>query len=182
MPLGWYLAQGLIPLGPSSSDDEEGPCELPNGRLVCGPHGRIVCGRCCTDYSFMEEVLGDDPSDDEWSDDNVSYEEEGDDDKDLVSNVASGRPYEFRSITAFDVPSVMSCDLPADIASSIPSEFLGPERKRGTGRVFPTKFHPSSPLIQPTELFRESHPPLPGQGQYVIFQPLYIKLSYKTCN
>ncbi|KAK3358185.1 ribonuclease H-like domain-containing protein [Lasiosphaeria hispida] len=54
MPLGWYLAQGLVPLGPSSSDDEEGPCELPNGRLVCGPHGLVVCGKCCVDYSFMD--------------------------------------------------------------------------------------------------------------------------------
>ncbi|KAK3996561.1 ribonuclease H-like domain-containing protein [Cladorrhinum sp. PSN332] len=54
MPRGWYLAQGLIPLGTSSSDDEEGPCELPNGRLVCGPHGLVCCGKCCTDYSFMD--------------------------------------------------------------------------------------------------------------------------------
>lgn len=58
MPRGWYLAQGLIPLGYSSSDDEEGPCELPDGRLVCGPHGLVWCGKCCVDYSFMEEVLG----------------------------------------------------------------------------------------------------------------------------
>ncbi|KAJ4154118.1 hypothetical protein LMH87_010581 [Akanthomyces muscarius] len=43
MPRGWYLAQGLIPLGYSSSDDDEGPCELPNGRLVCGPHGLVQC-------------------------------------------------------------------------------------------------------------------------------------------
>ncbi len=41
MPRGWYLAQGLIPLDYSSSDDE-GPCELPNGRLVCGPHGLVT--------------------------------------------------------------------------------------------------------------------------------------------
>ncbi|KAI1206795.1 ribonuclease H-like protein [Annulohypoxylon truncatum] len=54
MPLGWYLAQGLYPLGPSSSDDEEGPCELPDGRIVCGPHGLVTCGKCCTDYSFAD--------------------------------------------------------------------------------------------------------------------------------
>ncbi len=72
MPRGWYLAQGLIPLGYSSSDDDEGPCELPNGRLVCGPHGLVLCGRCCSDYSFMDDVLGenreeleDDENDDE---------------------------------------------------------------------------------------------------------------------
>ncbi|KAI1747981.1 ribonuclease H-like protein [Xylaria castorea] len=56
MPLGWYLAQGLIPLVPSDSDDEEGPCELPDGRLVCGPHGFVTCGKCCTDYSVMDDV------------------------------------------------------------------------------------------------------------------------------
>lgn len=57
MPLGWYHAQGLYPLGPSSSDDEEGPCELPDGRVVCGPHGFVVCGKCCSDYSFMDDIL-----------------------------------------------------------------------------------------------------------------------------
>ncbi|KAK0736556.1 ribonuclease H-like domain-containing protein [Apiosordaria backusii] len=61
MPLGWYLAQGLVPLGPSSSDDEEGPCELPDGRLVCGPHGLVTCGKCFVDYSFMDDD-DDDPS------------------------------------------------------------------------------------------------------------------------
>lgn len=65
MPRGWYLAQGLIPLGYSSSDDDEGPCELPNGRLVCGPHGLVQCGRCCTDYSYMDEDDGDEDEDDE---------------------------------------------------------------------------------------------------------------------
>ncbi|KJK75380.1 hypothetical protein H634G_09398 [Metarhizium anisopliae BRIP 53293] len=37
MPRGYYLGQGLIPLGDHSSDDEEGP-----------------------DYSFMDDVLGED--------------------------------------------------------------------------------------------------------------------------
>lgn len=72
MPLGWYLAQGLIPLGPSSSDDEEGPCELPNGRLVCGPHGLEVCGRCCVDYSFMDDVLDRDSENEDEDNDELS--------------------------------------------------------------------------------------------------------------
>ncbi|KAI1384829.1 ribonuclease H-like protein [Hypoxylon trugodes] len=59
MPLGWYLAQGLYPLAPSDSDDEEGACELPDGRIVCGPHGLVVCGKCCTDYSFMDDNSSD---------------------------------------------------------------------------------------------------------------------------
>ncbi|AEO53788.1 hypothetical protein MYCTH_2295591 [Thermothelomyces thermophilus ATCC 42464] len=69
MPRGWYLAQGLIPLGSSSSDDEEGPCELPDGRLVCGPHGLVTCGKCCVDYSFMDDVLGHDSENEEQEDD-----------------------------------------------------------------------------------------------------------------
>lgn len=65
MPRGYYLGQGLIPLGYSSSDDEEGPCELPDGRIVCGPHGLVVCPRCYTDYSFMDDDVDDDILDDD---------------------------------------------------------------------------------------------------------------------
>ncbi|KAJ2976158.1 hypothetical protein NUW58_g8160 [Xylaria curta] len=76
MPRGWYLAQGLIPLGEDSSDDDEGPCELPNGRLVCGPHGLVVCGRCCMDFSFMEDVLTDGEDEDEDEDSVLDAETE----------------------------------------------------------------------------------------------------------
>ncbi|KAI1811184.1 ribonuclease H-like protein [Poronia punctata] len=68
-PLGYYLGQGLIPLLPDSSDDEEGPCELPDGRLVCGPHGRVVCYKCCSDYSFVDAASSDDDDDDDDDDD-----------------------------------------------------------------------------------------------------------------
>ncbi|RKU49361.1 hypothetical protein DL546_001093 [Coniochaeta pulveracea] len=54
-PLRWYLAQGLIPLTEDSSDDDEGPYQLADGRLVCGLHGLVVCGKCCVDYSFMDD-------------------------------------------------------------------------------------------------------------------------------
>ena len=75
MPRGWYLAQGLIPLVPSDSDDEEGPCELPNGRLVCGPHGLVVCHKCCSDYSFMDDVLRDAGEDDEDDEEDEAHYE-----------------------------------------------------------------------------------------------------------
>lgn len=81
MPRGYYLGQGLIPLGYSSSDDEEGPCELPNGRIVCGPHGLVVCGRCCTDYSFMDDALDDD-DDQDWD---VEEDEDEDEEYDKPS-------------------------------------------------------------------------------------------------
>ncbi|KAF4966736.1 hypothetical protein FSARC_5601 [Fusarium sarcochroum] len=38
---------------------ENHPVELPDGRLICAPHGLVVRGRCCVDYSFMDEVLQD---------------------------------------------------------------------------------------------------------------------------
>lgn len=75
-PIGWYLAQGLIPLGYDSSDDDEGPAELPNGQLVCGPHGLVWCGRCCVDYSFMNEGLSSEDEDEDM-------DEDSDEDEDL---------------------------------------------------------------------------------------------------
>ncbi|KAK4461519.1 ribonuclease H-like domain-containing protein [Cladorrhinum samala] len=33
------------------------PRELPDGRLVCGPHGRVHCFVCCVDYSFMDDII-----------------------------------------------------------------------------------------------------------------------------
>ncbi|KAI1656441.1 ribonuclease H-like protein [Daldinia decipiens] len=124
MPLGWYLAQGLCPLGPSSSDDEEGPCELPNGRIVCGPHGLVVCGKCCTDYSFIGSSSdGDEDYDDD--DDN-----EDDDDSPMI-----------------DPPINEDGDLD-------PPRLFGTEMRRGTGQVVPERFTPPTTTIMPTELFR----------------------------
>ncbi|KAL2801780.1 ribonuclease H-like domain-containing protein [Aspergillus granulosus] len=44
----------------------DSPVELPNGRLVCGPHHLTVCGICTVDYSFMDEIgeSGDEPMSD----------------------------------------------------------------------------------------------------------------------
>lgn len=109
MPLGWYLAQGLVPLSASSSDDEDGPCELPDGRLVCGPHGLVCCGKCCVDYSFMDDVL--------------SHKGEDEDGDSPVPEAAE------------------------DLSGP------GPRLRRGTGRVFATKFVPPSASITPQELF-----------------------------
>ncbi|KAH7308384.1 putative ribonuclease H1 [Stachybotrys elegans] len=110
MPRGYFLAQGLAPLGCSSSDDDEGPCELPDGRLVCGPHGLVWCGKCCTDYSYMEDVLGEDNKD-----------FEGDRNSPNVAAPA-GRG-------------------------------LGPEKVKGTGLVFPSRFEPPVETQPPLELF-----------------------------
>ncbi|KAI0846355.1 ribonuclease H-like protein [Daldinia vernicosa] len=126
MPLGWYLAQGLYPLGPSSSDDEEGPCELPDGRIVCGPHGFVVCGKCCTDYSFMDS-----------SSDEDGFYGGGDDDDDDDDNDDED-----------DIPINDNEDSDLDLPGS-----FGTEKRRGTGQVFPMRFIPPMTTIMPTELF-----------------------------
>ncbi|KAG9254524.1 ribonuclease H-like domain-containing protein [Emericellopsis atlantica] len=90
MPLGYYLAQGLIPLGPSSSDEEGGPCELPDGRIVCEPHG----------LDLMNE-------------DDIASEQRD-----------QRKPYVDRMVP-----------------------------RKGTGKVFFSKFNPPSPTDTPLDLF-----------------------------
>lgn len=85
MPRGYYLGQGLIPLGYSSSDDDEGPCELPDGRIVCGPHGLVYCGKCCTDYSDMNDLLDEEDEEEEGEE-----EEDPEDDQDILPALGSG--------------------------------------------------------------------------------------------
>ena len=76
-PIGWYHAQGLIPLGYDSSDDDEGSCELPDGRIVCGPHGLRTCGICCMDFNF--DFMNSEQDDDEDEDDIEREEDEAGD-------------------------------------------------------------------------------------------------------
>ncbi|KAH6842276.1 ribonuclease H-like domain-containing protein [Chaetomium sp. MPI-CAGE-AT-0009] len=108
MPRGYYLGQGLIPLGYSSSDDDEGPCELPDGRLVCGPHGFVVCGKCCVDYSFMDDVLSNQGNGDD--------EEEEDDDEDSGVLGPPLRKGTGRSWPSKFIPS-LTTDTPAELFS-----------------------------------------------------------------
>ncbi|KAJ4293128.1 hypothetical protein N0V90_008410 [Kalmusia sp. IMI 367209] len=126
-PYGWYLAQGLLPLGEDSSDDEEGPTTLPNGRIVCAPHGLVTCGKCCTDYSFMDD---DDEDEEEEEDEKMN-----------------------RSLSPEDVPAIdANQGLPSDFR--IPEDLFGTKKRRGTGHVLPSKFD-TSPSNHPTDLFLE---------------------------
>jgi hypothetical protein len=52
------------------------PIELSGGQLVCAAHYLTVCGKCCVDYSFMDEDLAGDDEDDEDSDGDVLLTEE----------------------------------------------------------------------------------------------------------
>lgn len=128
MPLGWYLAQGLYPLGPSSSDDEEGPCELPDGRLVCGPHGLVICYKCTVDYSFMDDVLAADKYDEDKEE-----EEDGGGQKDTSVKKAAG-------------------DNHVDDAISNPLDPF--EKRRGNGSVIASKFTPPLGETNPMQVFK----------------------------
>lgn len=149
MPRGWYLAQGLIPLGYSSSDDEEGPCELPNGRLVCGPHGLVRCGKCCVDYSFMDDVLGHDGEDEDEDDDYPGLEDEATDFVVAAGGPNTTGPNAHRSNSQpLSVENLQgSTDLPDLLNDGLT------RLRRGSGRVFPTKFVPPSASVSPSELF-----------------------------
>lgn len=59
-----------------------GPLELPNGRLVCLEHELVVCPYCCVDYSFMDDILGED---DEGLDEEFDSEGDLDSEDDLPS-------------------------------------------------------------------------------------------------
>jgi ribonuclease HI len=130
-PLGWFLAQGLIPLGPDSSDDDEGPCELPNGRIVCGPHGLVSCGRCCMDFSFMDEILSDQDDDEDEHDEDEHDEDEHDEDEHDEDEHDEDEHDEDDEDD--------QCDSD-EIEPIIPSGRLFRERRRGTGCVFPSEF------------------------------------------
>lgn len=122
MPRGYYLGQGLIPLGYSSSDDEEGPCELPSGRLVCGPHGLVVCPRCCTDYSFMDDVLDDDLDDD---DEYLSEEEDEDE--------------EIKVLHAQPLGPKWSDEIVRGTGQVFPSKFVPSNSNKAPLEVFPNR-------------------------------------------
>lgn len=165
MPLGWYLAQGLIPLEPSSSDDEEGPVELPNGRLVCGPHGLVLCGKCCTDYSFMEDVLYDDGGDgisDHFDSDTEAMYWDLDPatraQVDAKWGPSASRQSENHTSTTVDTdPADEAVVVTTSKSTSLPTNFsedsFGLKKVKGTGRIFPTRFYPPSNSITPTGLF-----------------------------
>ncbi|KAI7782589.1 hypothetical protein LA080_013077 [Diaporthe eres] len=131
MPRGYYLGQGLIPLGYSSSDDDEGPCELPNGRIVCGPHGLVYCAKCCTDYSDMNDRLDDDDgNDDDGEEDEASDVEQHEVSEPYV--IPPGHPVPRVGVTGLGMV-------------------------RGTGKVFPSKFVPSDSNKRPLEEFPRRH-------------------------
>jgi len=49
--------------------------ELPDGRLVCSAHKLTVCGKCCADYSSMDDVLGEDNEEESDGDKEMTEEE-----------------------------------------------------------------------------------------------------------
>jgi ribonuclease HI len=152
MPRGWHLAQGRALLTRSDNDDDEGPYEITNGQLVCSSHGRVISGMCCTDYSFRDDARR-----------NRTVQ------AGLAHVTSRGRNSGASSTNAirqvqvvFTGVAIMSTwdpDGEALCANITPPMLTGREKRRGTGRVFPTEFSPRSDMIKPTELF-------PGQANY----------------
>ncbi|KAI0968019.1 ribonuclease H-like protein [Xylaria arbuscula] len=170
MPRGYYLAEGLIPLGDHSSDDDEVPCELPDGRLVCGPHGLVVCYRCEVDYSVMEDILGhefDDVDSDELDEETRELYRELIPESRAAIDARWGPPSSSPASQAqtYSAPSQDGSSASASRSTTfspglirIPFAYddggwFGPKKQRGTGRVFPAKFTPPSSTITPLELF-----------------------------
>lgn len=104
--------------GPSS------PHELPSGRVVCSEHRLKVCPYCCSDYSFMDEILGYD-EDQEFEEDEEDDDDDDDDDSDSSED---------------NVPDT--------------SSYLRDLRPRiGTGRVLFQEFIEPRPTDTPSSLF-----------------------------
>lgn len=116
---------------PPFDTDYPAPVELPDGRLVCGPHNLEICGVCCVDFTFMRDELDDV--------ERYMYDDSYDDDSE-------------GQVSPSDV---MSPDRFEKLLGDM--EF---EKRRGTGRVFPSKFTPPSSASTPASLFRESADPV----------------------
>ncbi|ORY03054.1 ribonuclease H-like domain-containing protein [Clohesyomyces aquaticus] len=106
--------------------------ELSSGQLVCSQHRLIRCGKCTMDFSFMIE----DDDDGDYDNESDSCIESDDDDGQMDLDI-DANPSKI-SLTAEQVDKLMDM----------------PKRKRGTGRILPTKFIPPTPDTKPFDLFR----------------------------
>ncbi|KJZ71488.1 hypothetical protein HIM_09127 [Hirsutella minnesotensis 3608] len=121
----------------SDRDECTGPIELPDGRLICRPHGLEVCGFCCVDYSFMDEIL----EDSEDPDEELAREV-----VELYGQLSDEGQARIRAQLGLQPLSHGSAHIlrHQDDESSA---------RRGSGRVFPTKFIPPSATSIPQDLF-----------------------------
>ncbi|OAQ57224.2 ribonuclease H domain-containing protein [Pochonia chlamydosporia 170] len=150
----------------SDSDDSIGPVELPDGRLVCRPHGLTFCPYCCVDFSFMEELL-EDPEERLERETNELYEQLSDEMQADIDarwgsprRLADGPAYHGNNGTKTGFHII-------DTAAS--SEPCGRTIRRGTGRVFPTKFNPPSATSAPGVLFPAGigHQAIPPVARFI---------------
>ncbi|RYP13210.1 hypothetical protein DL767_010848 [Monosporascus sp. MG133] len=140
----------------SDSDGSIGPVELPDGRLICGRHGWTVCHYCCVDFSFMDELL-EDPEERLERETNELYEQLSDEARAEIDarwgpppstrpNAQASRQANSQSNTGINARARI-----IDTAASPEPDIL--TIRRGTGRVFPTKFTPPLATSTPGELF-----------------------------
>lgn len=118
--------------GPSS------PHELPSGRVVCSEHRLKVCPYCCSDYSFMDEILG--------YDEDQEFEEDEDNDDDYYDD---------------------DSDSSEDGLPALESDDLDFRPRIGTGRVLFQKFNKPRPTDTPSSLFPSSRTVLTRLPRFV---------------
>ena len=114
-------------IGPDLSRPSS-PLELQNGCVVCSGHLHKVCPYCCSDYSFMDDILGS-SSDQTFEEDEDYEDDESDEDNDDSDN---------SEIRAFELRSP-----PQDL-------------RIGTGRVMFQKFNQPRSPDTPSSLFPPS--------------------------
>jgi ribonuclease HI len=135
----------------------DSPFELPNGRLVCGPHRLGVCAICTVDYDFLYE--GEDEEHEEESDDS---DYEIDPRGFMPSDSSPAEPDSSQASPGFAFtgfalmpPRLLSAGSSGSSSSNINT--TGPKtlipRYNFTGRVIPEKFVPPLPEDRPQDLF-----------------------------
>jgi ribonuclease HI len=151
----------------SDSEDDHNVVELSNGQLVCCRHALIVCGKCCVDFSFMQEENDSDGDYDQETED--MYNQLSPDTRAEIdarwgpstsnqrsqAQASSSSSAQNNARPAAQQSSNSTSPAPAATLSQEEIErFMGlPEKKRGTGRVLPTRFVPPSAAVTPQELF-----------------------------
>lgn len=160
------MESGFVYLSPYPDSDSDGGYNhvtLPDGRTACYRHLRIVCDKCCLDFSAMEpqEISDDDDYEDE-------EEEEEDDDNEIgglvsvdyfmsactVTKAKEEKEDDNNGIVGLrSVDYFYDCIYREEVGGDARSYDLSRFR-RGTGKIFATRFTPPSANSTPNTVFR----------------------------
>ncbi|XDG01664.1 hypothetical protein ABKA04_001279 [Annulohypoxylon sp. FPYF3050] len=159
-PRGWWYAQGYL-CHLIDGHNEEGPCELPDGRVVCGPHGNNgVCEKCDSDYTNYNLLIG------------------------LINKAKQFNPYS-DSMLPIDPTATAN----REIGNVFPTEFIPPggsnrptELFQGALTMYGARFirrnNPRSILIFTDGSCLNNGQPFPKAGWGFVFGPTTTDISY----